>query len=159
MKNTNETVLSKFGHKGNRKGYRCEWVYGSDVTDPILVAIHETKELFNTDLIEWLIHNADNITETERQVLRSFTCAAINESYAECLKYENSYHTILERYLGNRNFCKWLCPTPEDVKRIYSGEYFNINDNDITEYIIPDNAIVLSDLAGNEGTLIAWRKS
>ena len=141
------------------KGYRCENLFGDNVTDPIKVAIYECKELGNSDIPEYILKNSNDLTYDEQIFLNNFlTTTDFNEFFDE-----EFFTEIIKKYIGNRNYCKWLCSTPENIYFSYvapfeqegvSLELF-LETEDITEYEIPNDAIILSDI-DMEGVLYVW---
>ena len=147
------------------KGYRIETLFGDGITDPAQVAFFEVQNLDNTDIPEYLINHPGNLEEAEISFLKEI----INRELDEIDKYY--FVEIIEKYCNGRNFCKWLCDSPKDVYDSYIGimsgnekiSYENainsgmVSENEFTEYEIPNNAIILSDL-GREGKLFCWKE-
>lgn len=135
------------------KGYRCEDLFGDGVTDPVAVAIYETFVLGNMEIPLMLLANFKNLTEEDRVFLE--TC---NES-----DNTDMLARIVRTYIGERDYCKWLCASPEDIWHCYVEPLENnrlllpefLESGRVSEYSIPDDAVVLADL-GREGTLYCW---
>ena len=136
------------------KGYRNEDLFGDGYTDPIEVAIYETDELANNDIVNYMLENS-NLTEKHADYLQQIADEEIDEIDTDYLG------EIIRSYIGDRNYCKWLCNTPEDVREMYMTlegcDEDHLPDGEITEYDIPDDAIKLSDL-GREGSLYVWKQ-
>ncbi len=138
------------------KGYRSETLFGDGYTDPLEVAFFETRDLGNPDIPETLLKNDPWLTDDQKKYLKTY------EQYEELDK--EYFQEIVRKYIGDRNFCKWLCKSPEDIWKNYvhpldksvSLELF-LATEEITEYEIPEDAIVLADL-GSEGALYCWKK-
>lgn len=138
------------------KGYRCEYLFGDGVTDPLEVSFYETRDLGNSDIPDMILKTCQTLTEEERVFLNTF------KEQDEPDKW--FFQSIVRKYIGNRNFCKWLCKSPKDIFHSYIEPFKDnsillnefLNSGDISEYNIPDDAIVLADL-GVEGSLYCWR--
>ncbi len=141
------------------KGYRSEYLFGDGITDPLEVAFYETRDLGNSDIPDMLLKKGITLTDEEREYLETF--------HEQDEPDKEFFQDIVSKFIGNRNFCKWLCATPADIYYSYvkplnlkgrelSLELF-LETEDITEYDIPEDAVVLADL-GREGSLFVWKE-
>lgn len=138
------------------KGYRSEYLFGEGITDPLQVARYETWDLGNADIPYMLLSKPELYTKEELDYLDDvFNCRVAS------LEDLDFWNDIVKKFIGTRTYCKWLCKTPKDVYDSYVG-IFNSNKityeefkEEIEEYEIPENAIVLADL-DREGKLYVW---
>ena len=140
--------------------YRDNFIFGMGVTDPLEVTFFETQNLGNTDIPEQLLRM--NILNSDES---RFMKQIIDGELDEIDKWY--FQEIIQKVIGNRNTCRWLCKKPEDVFEQYIApmnndlqyeDWLNSDTHDLAEYYIPDNALVLSDL-GKEGTLYCYRQN
>lgn len=139
------------------KGYRNERLFGDGITDPLEVAFYEARDLGNPDIPDMLLKKCMTLTEVEREFLETF------HEQDEPDKW--FFQDIVRKLIGERNFCKWLCATREDIYYSYieplEGKNLSLDlfleTEEIAEYDIPEDAIVLADL-GREGSLFVWKE-
>lgn len=140
-----------------KKGYRDDHLFGDAITDPKEVAFFETRDLGNIDIPIYLLKHG-GFNEEENNFLKDIIdneCDEIDKEF---------FQEIIGKYVGDRNFCKWLCNTPADVYYSYlapmSGNDISLEEFEkgyVTEYNIPESAVVLADL-GDEGRLYVWKE-
>ena len=103
-------------------GYRDNNLFGDGYTDPLEVSYYETSVLGNTDIPDHILNQKRlyGITEEEYGFLRDiceYNVDEIDKWY---------FQEIIQKYIGDRNCCLWLCKSPEDVYNSYvapmSGE-------------------------------------
>lgn len=143
---------------GDNVGYRDEALFGEGVTDPSEVVFYETDSLGNSDIIEYILSNhSDCLSEDEQEWLRKVISYSLDEIDKEY------FVEIIEKVIGDRDFCVWLCKSPDDIYDSYVGVRSKSPDRkeymetaDIRAYRIPDDAMILSDL-GMEGRLYVWK--
>ncbi len=136
-------------------GYRCENLFGDGYTDPLEVTFYETRDLGNPDIPDMLLKNDPYLTDDQQKFLETLDQQdEIDKEY---------FQEIVSKYIGNRNFCKWLCKSPEDIWASYINPFDRnmplqlfLDTEDISAYEIPEDAIVLADL-GEEGSLYCWK--
>lgn len=164
---------------GDNVGYRDEALFGEGVTDPSEVVFYETDSLGNSDIVEYILSNhSDCLSEDERKWLgkivkyilsnRSNYFSEGDESDEidddEIGEIDKEYFVeIIKKVIGDRDFCVWLCKSPDDIYDSYVGVRSKSPDRkeymetaDIQAYRIPDDAMILSDL-GMEGRLYVWK--
>ena len=164
---------------GDNVGYRDEALFGEGVTDPSEVVFYETDSLGNSDIVEYILSNhSDCLSEDERKWLgkivkyilsnRSNYFSEGDESDEidddEIGEIDKEYFVeIIKKVIGDRDFCVWLCKSPDDIYDSYVGVRSKSPDRkeymetaDIRAYRIPDDAMILSDL-GMEGRLYVWK--
>ena len=127
--------------KASMIGYRVENLFGDGVTDPVEVIAYEVTELGNLDIPHTL---ARYISDTQ-----GFWKALDNELIEPDADIVKSY---ARQFLKGKNYCKWICKNKQDLIDIY-----DVDEDDIEEIKIPDNAVILSDL-GRDGVLYCWKK-
>ena len=140
----------------NKKGYRYENLYGEGYRDIKDVCIHETFELGNSDIASTILTlYQDLLTKSEAHLLDEIAnCIAIDE--LEISTFGNICENVAKKATGESEIkCIWLCGRKNDV-RGYLMEGEELEDEDIDEYILPDNICILSDI-GNEGALVAYK--
>ncbi|MBO5551237.1 MAG: hypothetical protein J5966_04690 [Lachnospiraceae bacterium] len=141
-------------------GYRDNDLFGDGYTDPLEVSYYETSVLGNTDIPDHILNQERlyGITEEEYGFLRDiceYNVDEIDKWY---------FQEIIQKYIGDRNCCLWLCKRPEDVYNSYiapmSGETVSFEEyrDRITAYEIPDDALVMSD-GGTEGALYCFNRT
>ena len=140
-------------------GYRDDALFGEGFTDPGEVSYYETEELGNSDIPEMLLSRA-SLNKEQRDYLQKIIDGEVDSIDKQC------FIGIVRDYVGDRDFCKWLCSNPKHVYENYIkpfsandvlfSSYDDYKDN-ITVYQVPSDAVMLADL-GDEGTLYAWRK-
>lgn len=164
---------------GDNVGYRDEALFGEGVTDPSEVVFYETDTLGNSDIVEYILSkHSDCLSENERKWLgkivkyilsnRSNYFSEGDESDEidddEIGEIDKEYFVeIIKKVIGDRDFCVWLCKSPDDIYDSYVGVRSKSPDRkeymetaDIRAYRIPDDAMILSDL-GMEGRLYVWK--
>lgn len=145
-----------------RFGYRDEALFGEGVTDPLLVAEHETRELGNVDIMLGLAMTfKDALTDAETSA-----CRRIFEYPSQGLDATDEDWAIvrsaLVRVLDGRDFCKWLCDEPASISMNYIEPYDGseniIEESICSTYAIPDDAICLTLPSDwDDGRLWAWK--
>ena len=105
--------------------------------DSILVPFNEvlefeTKELCNVDIY---------LTMRERYNLK----VDLRWNRDKCNAVVRNF--LKEKYKGLELFCVWLCESPYNVKELYAH-----GDEEIIKVILPNNALLVSDL-GYDGRL------
>ena len=164
---------------GDNVGYRDEALFGEGVTDPSEVVFYETDSLGNSDIVEYILSNhSDCLSEDERKWLRKIVKYILSNrsNYFsegdesdeidddEIGEIDKEYFVeIIKKVIGDRDFCVWLCKSPDDIYDSYVGVRSKSPDRkeymetaDIRAYRIPDDAMILSDL-GMEGRLYVWK--
>lgn len=119
-----------------RKGYRCDSLYGSGITDAITIIKYETEEMRNSDILDYC---------SEKY--------GIEKSIGSLILF------LIDKFDTSELNALWLCDNITDVLNSYIenevNSYLSHIDDDsaltynITAYRIPENAIIVSDL--NEG--------
>lgn len=147
------------------RGYRDDGLFGDGITDPLEVIYHETYVLGNCDIVETIVTEySENLTEEELLYLNQII--AMNQGLdTDMSEIDKPYfQDILKKVLNDRNYCLWLCEKPEDVYESYvepmsgdDGVTYDEYKEDISEYDVPEDALILSDL-GSEGSLYVWKK-
>lgn len=167
---------------GDNVGYRDETLFGDGITDPCEVVFYETDTLGNSDIVEYILSNhSDCLSEDERKWLGKIV-EYISPNYSNCFSEDEQssldeidesdeiseidkeyFVEIIEKVIGDRDFCVWLCKSPDDIYDSYVGVRSKSPDRkeymetaDIRAYRIPDDAMILSDL-GMEGRLYVWK--
>ena len=143
---------------GDNVGYRDETLFGDGITDPCEVVFYEERKWLGK-IVEYISPNYSNcFSEDEQSSLDE-----IDES-DEISEIDKEYFVeIIEKVIGDRDFCVWLCKSPDDIYDSYVGVRSKSPDRkeymetaDIRAYRIPDDAMILSDL-GMEGRLYVWK--
>ena len=126
----------------DRKGYRNDFLYGSGIEDIRKVIRHEADELCNADIFI----TCENLYGIDYGEINVEDIENIDGYVEKTMEFLKSHFGTDELY------GKWLA-LKEDIMTLYRGE------EGITEYIIPENAIVISDI-GRDGALFvtpnAW---
>ena len=166
---------------GDNVGYRDETLFGDGITDPCEVVFYETDTLGNSDIVEYILSkHSDCLSENERKWLgkivkyilsnRSYYFSSGEQSSPDEIdddeigEIDKEYFVeIIKKVIGDRDFCVWLCKSPDDIYDSYVGVRSKSPDRkeymetaDIRAYRIPDDAMILSDL-GMEGRLYVWK--
>lgn len=148
------------------KGYRTETFSGSGVKDLKDILYYEITELGNTDILDYMKKNYRILKdfEIDKSILKDLKQNAENEEELkewiieeeQLIAITNSTDFIDEIYSFLSDILKsdnlngiWLT-TYEQVKEIYNGEEYNID-----EYILPNKYIIISDL-GVDGSLFVY---
>lgn len=140
-------------------GYRDNSLFGDGITDPLAVTYYELNTLGNVDVPDYILdHYASHLLTDEVAYLKE-----LSENIDDIDEVDEwFYGQIIQKVIGNRNFCLWLCKSKQDVYDSYIGimpqckETFEEAKEHIEAYDIPDDAIILSD-GGREGTLYVWK--
>lgn len=147
--------------KTQHLGYRDEYLFGEGYTDPIEISYHETFELENSDIAEHIMHNfAHMLTKDEARACEDII-RANRESTEMPEGAQVHLRRALVRILDGRDFAKWLCATARDVADSYIAPFDDAEammaDSYVSVFVIPEDAIALTDESDPEGTLWAWR--
>lgn len=139
-------------------GYRDDGLFGDAITDPVSVAMHETEELENTHIADHLLLHCKTLLSPEEVLAVTHICEnGPGDATEEELRL---LRQTLIRVLDGRDFCKWLAPSPQHVVDAYISPFpdanARIDDSECSTYVIPDDAMPLTDEDDPEGTLWAW---
>lgn len=142
-------------------GYRSETLFGSGEIDPKEVSFFETRDLGNSDIPQYILNfHRENLDDKEIEYLTEIILHSAIPDFEIDKQY---FQGIIEKVVKGRNYCKWLCESPEDVYDSYVNypgahnkvEYAEFVET-VTAYDVPEDAIILTDL-GTEGALYCWR--
>lgn len=140
------------------KGYRINELFGLEserTLDPREVVYYEVYFLRKTDILEYILSHENHLDEEEKGYFQEI----INEEHDEIDK--DYLKDILNKHLGKyNNCCLWLCDSPDDLS-VYTDskfvQYSNNKSMQISEYILPDNFMILSDI-GVQGKLYCFNR-
>lgn len=146
--------------KTQKLGYRDDGLFGDCVTDPMEVAVYETRELGNVDVPRWLMKShANELTENELTAMARIYDYP-SQGYDATDEDIELMTSALKRILDGRDFCKWLCKSPGAVVDAYIAPYYDAAERletaECSTYVIPADAIPLTDPDDPDGTLWAW---
>lgn len=152
------------------KGYRDDTLFGEGYRNPQAVLMFEILELGNIGAILFWAKQYINLFSTEEKAVLSNAEDCIDaddlaELFASKDEFSNFCKSLITKVVGDRNYCVWLCASPDDVQSSYiypfadnGCEWANEYTGEcIEEFNIPDDAIILDDL-GSEGCLWCWKQ-
>mgnify|MGYP004628964953 CR=1 FL=1 len=152
-----------------KKGYRCDYLFGSGVLDVKDIIAYEIFELCNTDILDTLAEGLLKNSTLEETLKRLSEIISqdiedtefdefINKAYED---YKFSYGFVQDLLDEIKNvtgkdikYAVWLCDTKEDVQRYAINE--KIPEEDIDEYNI--SSVILSDI-GKDGKLYGYEST
>lgn len=152
----------------SRVGYRDDYLFGDGYHDTYEVAMYETAELGNLDILDCILTHYSTLLPEATYTLLSDSLPGCTDSFELLEKiddedeFEDLIDSALRAVIGNRTFCIWLCSEPSDIVDSYLAPYSDgraaIYDLDnVDSYDIPEDAIILSDL-GRDGCLWCWKE-
>lgn len=125
-------------------GFRNDTLYGSGVEEIQKIIEFETIELENTDIFE----TCEELYGIDYETIDLNNPESVKNAVKKTIKF------IFEHFNAEVLYGKWLAPE-KSIIQYYEG------DEDISKYIIPDDAIIISDL-GEQGALFVsakgWRR-
>ena len=152
------------------RGYRDDTLFGEGYRNPQEVLMYEILELGNIGaILFWISQYTNSFSNEEKAVLTNVKDCVDAKELAEYFSSEDEFvsfcRNLITKVIDGRNYCIWLCASPEDVKSSYitpfvdngsdwANEYTGDN---IEEFSIPKDAIILDDL-GQEGCLWCWKQ-